>query len=117
MITGFFDYLIATVSGGLSAIALIAILHPRVLDGIVIKLGLSFLTVGFGALGLQMLEAVHGEEAILILRALCIAVVGVGIICTGYAIRKFTAGHSLRRRSDWIAPPKGEGVQHARNEK
>lgn len=94
---------------GLIALALIgAVLSPRVHDGVVIKLGLISMALGFGAIALRMTDEVLRNDAG-IERALALINGGIAVVILGYLLRKAQAGHALRRMTDWgdldIQPP------------
>lgn len=85
---------------GLIALALIgAVLSPRVHDGVVIKLGLISMALGFGAIALRMAdELLRGDG---IERALALINGGIAVVILGYLLRRARAGHPVRRMTDW----------------
>ena len=93
--------LINALSSGLIAVALIAaVLSKRVHDGVIIKVGLCCMALGFIVIALHMLRIgaadVRGLE-----RAMLLINSGIAVVIIGYVFRKRTAGHSLRRITDW----------------
>jgi hypothetical protein len=89
----------AVLPGVISLALVVAILSPRVRDGIVIKVGLCAMSLGFGAItmrwlfrpwNIQMLEA-----------AIAMVEVGAVVAVLGYVWRTRRAGHPLRRSTDW----------------
>jgi hypothetical protein len=95
-----------SIAGITALLALFLILNPKFQDGFLIRLGLSFCTVGFGAAGLHLLDpglrAVTGIGA-----AVSTGLLGFLFVGLGYTVRIFLAGHQLRRKSDWISGEKG----------
>lgn len=76
---------------------LAAILNPRVHDGIVIKVGLICMAMGFGSLALRFVDHnVHGME-----RSLALVNAGITVVILGYLWRRASAGHQARRATDW----------------
>lgn len=95
------DTLIALVNAlasGLIALTLVAaVLSARVHDGIVIKIGLIAMAIGFGSLALRMLDqSLYGIE-----RSLILINAGIAVVIIGYLWRKARRGHRLRRVTDW----------------
>lgn len=87
--------------GLLAGGALWAVLSPRVQDGIVIKLGLGMLSMGFAALGMALADA---RELQVVERALGLVHVGLLVVAAGIAIRWRRAGR-VYRIDEWITPP------------
>lgn len=85
----------------LSAGALWAVLSPRVQDGIVIKVGLGAMSLGFAALGAALAD---GHELQLVGRALGLVHLGLLLVAAGIAIRWKRAGR-VYRIDEWITPP------------
>ena len=93
--------LINAFASGLIALALIgAVLSPRVHDGIVIKLGLISMALGFGAVALRMADELL-REGDGIERALALINGGIAVVILGYLLRRARAGHPVRRMTDW----------------
>lgn len=87
--------------GLLSAAALWAVLSPRVQDGIIIKLGLGMLSLGFAAVGL----ALAGDRPLVAVeRALAFVHLGLVVVAAGIGIRWRRAGR-VYRIDEWITPP------------
>ncbi len=87
------------VSSAVIAIALIvAVLSERVLDGLVIKVGLCSMALGFVVVSLHMLSDVdlQGLE-----RAMLLINSGLAVVIIGYLLRYRSVGHALRRVTDW----------------
>jgi len=89
---------------GLISVAIIgAVISPRVHDGVVIKVGLICMAVGFGAISLQLLECVEA-----LTRPLMLVNSGIAIVIVGYLMRKARARHPVRRTSDWFTIMEGK---------
>lgn len=87
--------------GLLSAAALWAVLSPRVQDGIIIKLGLGMLSLGFAAVGM----ALAGDRPMVAVeRALAFVHLGLLLVAAGIAIRWHRTGR-VYRVDEWINPP------------
>lgn len=84
-----------------AAVSLVLALHPKVLDGFIIRLGFSLVTIGFGASGLHLLDTsldnVYGLQA-----STATGIFGLLFILLGYIFRVALAGHHLRRKADWL---------------
>lgn len=97
------DTIVSLINGlasGIIALALIAAaLSRRVHDGVIIKIGLCSMALGFVVLALHMLNIradVRGLE-----RSLLLINSGIAVVILGYLFRTRAAGHALRRMSDW----------------
>lgn len=90
-------WLNAAACGLISTALLGAILSPRVHDGVVIKIGLICMVIGFSTLSLRLLE---GIEALA--RPLMLVNAGIAVVIIGYLLRKVRARHPVRRVSDWF---------------
>lgn len=87
--------------GLLSAAALWAVLSPRVQDGIVIKLGLGMLSLGFAAVGV----ALAGDRPLVAVeRALAFVHLGLLVVAAGIGIRWHRSGR-VYRIDEWVTPP------------
>lgn len=96
--------LINAAACGLISVALIgAILSPRVHDGIVVKIGLISMAIGFGAIALRLLEGVKADEIAGLERALLLVNSGLAVVIIGYVMRKIRAYHPVRRIEDWVS--------------
>ena len=85
---------------GLISIALIgAILSPRVHDGIVIKVGLCSMALGFGSIAMSFLFGAANVASLE--RALLMVNLGIAVVIFGYIIRRIRSRHALRRVTDW----------------
>lgn len=87
--------------GLLAAGALWAVLSPRVQDGIVIKIGLGAMSLGFAALGAALAD---GRELQHVGRALGLVHAGLVLVAAGIALRWRRAGR-VYRIDEWITPP------------
>lgn len=97
-------YLINAAACGLISVALLgAILSPRVHDGIVVKVGLISMAIGFGAISLRLLEGVKADEIAGLERALLLVNSGLAVVIIGYVMRKVRAHHPVRRIEDWVS--------------
>lgn len=96
---------LALVNGGASGLISLAlcyvVLNPKIHDGIVIKLGLISMALGFGSIGLRMLDPVLMNDAIGFGRSVLLINIGVVVIILGYVTRCGRCGHALRRLTDW----------------
>jgi len=87
-------------SCGLIAIALIgAVLSPRVHDGVIIKVGLCSMALGFGSLAIGFLF--DTANMVSIERSLLMVNAGIAVVILGYIIRRMRSRHELRRVTDW----------------
>ena len=85
--------------GALAAATAGAILSPRVRDGVVIKVGLIAVVLGFAGLG----YALAVQAAIEIVeRALALLHVGLLVAMAGWWLRSRRAPQPRRRKSDWM---------------
>lgn len=85
----------------LGCLCLWAVLSPRVQDGIVIKLGLGCLALGFFGLGTMLAEDQPGW---LLERAIALVHLGLLVVVAGIALRWRRAGR-VYRVDEWITPP------------
>jgi len=88
---------------GLISLALIgAIVSPRVHDGVVIKIGLICLALGFGAIAPLLLSPdmlpfrTLGME-----RALMLVNAGIAVVIVGYLMRKARTQRQITGSTDW----------------
>lgn len=102
------DVVIALINGlssGLIACGLIAAaLSRRVHDGVVIKIGLCSMALGFVVLALHMAQVVAYPDFVNVRgleRAMLLINSGIAVVIIGYLFRRRFAGHSLRRITDW----------------
>lgn len=80
-----------------------AVMSPRVRDGIVIKIGLVCLSVGFAGIFFFHLSRPDGPHPLAAAQAL--VHLGVLICAAGYVMRRRRHnGVSRRRASDWVQP-------------
>lgn len=85
----------------LAAGALWAVLSPRVQDGIVIKLGLGAMSLGFAGVGMVLAD---GRDLLVVGRALGLVHAGLLLVAAGIALRWRRAGR-VYRIDEWITPP------------
>lgn len=89
-------------SSALIAVCLVwAVLDKRVLDGVVIKVGLCSMALGFLVVSLHMLE-ISAADVRGLQRAMLLINSGIAVVILGYVFRHRSAGHALRRVSDWF---------------
>jgi hypothetical protein len=88
----------AASSIAIAGVLITAILSKRVRDGVVIKVGLSCIALGFVVISLHMFSGadVQGLE-----RSLLLINSGITVVIIGYLWRSRSAGHALRRLTDW----------------
>jgi 1,4-dihydroxy-2-naphthoate octaprenyltransferase len=80
-----------------------AVMSPRVKDGIVIKIGLVCLSVGFVGIFFFHISRPDGPHPLASAQAL--VHLGVLICAAGYVLRtRRHSGVSKRRASDWVQP-------------
>ena len=98
------DSIIAPIIAGTSlAIAAVlgaAVLSRLVHDGIVIKIGLCSMALGFVVVAMHVVK-LAAVDLIGLERALLLINGGVSVVLVGYLRKTHHAGHSLRRVSDW----------------
>lgn len=101
-----------SVACGLIALAMIvAVLHPRVHDGVIVKVGLISMALGFGSIALRLFDGVGDGDATHLARSILMISAGVGIVLVGYILRNMR--HPARRLSDWLRPRSpGAGMVH-----
>jgi hypothetical protein len=99
-------YVNAFTCGLISLVLVAAILSPRVQDGVVIKVGLIAMAMGFGSLALRLIDKSnsmcdpHWQRSILLVNF------GIATVVMGYLLRRAMAHHQLRRLSDWLTQGK-----------
>ena len=97
---------------GLVSMALIgAVLHPKVHDGIVIKVGLICMALGFGAIALLLYEGVMPRTLVGMEHALMLVNAGIAVVILGYVWRKSKVHHPVRRATDWADPMETRPMQ------
>jgi len=90
----------AVVSGLICLLIMALIMHPRVHEGLVAKLGLSSMALGFFGIAAMSWTG----DWVAIPRALAVVHLGLVVVVLGYALRLRRAGHPLRRITDFEAP-------------
>ena len=86
----------------LSLAAAAAVLASQVRDGVVVKLGLIFLSLGFGFKVVVLFDGLQLVDAVLLTRANALVNVGALIVALGYVLRSRAAHRKQRRSSDWV---------------
>jgi hypothetical protein len=98
------EILITWINAGASlviALALItAILSNHVHDGIVIKIGLGSMALGFLVVAMHTLQ-ITGADVQGLQRALLLINSGIAVVIFGYLFRAHRSGHPLKRITDW----------------
>jgi hypothetical protein len=98
------DLLISLINAGtsllISATLVLAMLSQRVHDGIIIKIGLGSMALGFLVVAMHMLE-ITGADVQGLQRALLLINSGLAVVIVGYVYRVHGAGHAFRRITDW----------------
>lgn len=104
------DNFLALINGaacGLISIALLgAILSERVQDGIVIKVGLICMALGFGSISLRLVDGVGPAELLGLERGLLLVNAGVAVVIFGYLSRKARRDDPFPMidRAAWLPP-------------
>lgn len=100
------DDLFAKLNGLMCAVfvmlLLAAIVSPRVRDGVIIKVGMIFMSGGFLALAGHAFDMASPVRMLDLGRALLLTNTGAMVVCLGWLRRKRSAGHKVRRSSDWM---------------
>lgn len=103
MMTWDWDWLISILNGSASALIAFglaaAVLSKRVNDGVVIKVGLSCMALGFVVIAVHMLRIWPNVQGVT--RAMLLVNLGIAVVILGYIFRYRSAGHALRRITDW----------------
>lgn len=98
--------IINAAASGLIALALIAaIVSTRVHDGVVIKVGLIGMALGFGSIALRLLDGLTNSDAAGLAKSLVLINAGIAVSIVGYLLRRARAGHQVRRVSDLLGKP------------
>ena len=96
-----FIALINATSSTVIAVGLVAaVLSKRVHDGVIIKVGLCSMALGFIVVTLHTLE-IGATDVQGLQRALLLINSGIAVVIIGYLFRYRMAGHALRRVTDW----------------
>lgn len=95
MVNFFFCFLIFT---GLTW----AVISKRVKDGIVVKLGLIMMSMGFAGLAYHMWNGHNFSDVVPIQRAMLMIHAGMGIVFIGVLFKSTLSRHPVRRASDWV---------------
>lgn len=107
----------ALVSAALCAASGYAVVSPRVRDGILAKLGLVAISIGFGVSAVVLMASPGCDGAATIGRAHMMVHVGLLIVAAAWWIRVKRHRRVLRRASDWMdledaAGPRGSRSSH-----
>lgn len=81
-------------SGLLSALLLWAVMNPRIRDGVVIKIGLVLMSLGFSATAWHLLAGLSCDDLLPINRARLLINAGAALVFVGYQLH-LRAGHTL----------------------
>lgn len=87
----------AIVSGLICLLIMALIMHPRVHEGLVAKLGLSCMALGFFGVAVMSWTG----DWVALPRALVVVHLGLVVVVLGYVLRMRRAGHPLRRVTDF----------------
>jgi hypothetical protein len=87
--------------GSISLLLLVAVLSPRVNDGVIVKLGLIVMCLGFGSVALRMADGSSAGDGIGLGRSMLLICAGIAVVMLGYLTRAFRAHHPLVRATDW----------------
>ena len=94
--------LINAAACGLITLALVgAILSPRVHDGVIVKVGLISMALGFGSIALRMFDGSVAGDAVGLVRSILLVNAGIAVAILGYLFRSKKARHPLLRTTDW----------------
>lgn len=85
----------ATAAAGIALALSWAVLSHRVRDGVVIKLGLICMALGFGALSWHLVDGLGCMDLHAISRAHALVHLGLGVVLVGLLVRA-ARGHGLR---------------------
>lgn len=101
------DLLNAAACGLIALVLIFAVLHPRVQDGIVVKVGLISMALGFGSISVWSLDGLAEGDAQHMARSTLMISAGAFVVLAGYVIRNLR--HPARRLSDWLRPAQPYG--------
>lgn len=91
-----------------------AVMSHQVRDGIVVKIGLIMVSLGFGFRLVTLLDGLlQSLDAALLIRTNAMINAGLLIAALGYVVRSRSARRKHRRLSDWVqldTRPMGEGA-------
>jgi hypothetical protein len=90
--------------GAIAAAMVWAVLSPRVHDGVVIKVGLILMALGFGGIALRMLDpssAPANQLAEMLARSVFLINIGAAVALAGYRWRTRHKPRVRRRATDW----------------
>lgn len=101
------DMLNTASCGGLALVLIYAVMHPRVQDGIIVKVGLISMALGFGSIAVRSLDGMTEGDAANLARSVLMISSGAFVVLGGYVIRNMR--HPARRLSDWLRPARPYG--------
>ncbi len=95
----------ATMCGAITFALIWLILNPAIREGVVIKIGLTAMVLGFGSLALNLLALADNEPQFVQSdpwqRSILLISSGITTVIIGYLVRRFYVKHPVRRTSDW----------------
>lgn len=92
----------------LALVLAVAVLSPRVRDGIVMKLGLMSMSLGFAITSFRLWDGWDCSDLQAEGRALAMIHIGVLLAALSYVLRSRNGRLKLRRRTDWADLPDDE---------
>lgn len=99
------DILLQLINAGACGAIMLAlswmVLNPKVHDGVVIKVGLICMALGFGSIALLLLKGITEKNVVGLERGLLLINAGIAVVIVGYLVRKAKAHHPARRSTDW----------------
>jgi len=104
------DLLNAAACGSIALILIAGVLHPRVQDGIIVKVGLISMALGFGSIAMRSFDGVTEGDAAHLARSVLMISFGAFVVLAGYVLRNMR--HPARRLSDWLRPREPAGMVH-----
>ena len=95
----------AAMCGAITFALIWLILNPNVKDGVVIKIGLAAMVLGFGSLALNLVALADSEPMFVQSapwqRSILLISGGITTVIIGYLVRRLHAKHPVRRATDW----------------
>lgn len=85
----------------MAAVASYGVLSTRVRDGVVVKIGLIFVALGFAGHAWVLYDGLDLTDVVAMARAQLLINAGGVIVGLGWAIRTAGGRHPRRRTSDW----------------
>lgn len=90
----------AIASACIAATLIAAMLSKRIHDGVIVKVGLGCMALGFVVCTLHMLR-IGMTDIVGLERSMLFINSGIAVVIIGYVSRCRGAGHALRRLTDW----------------